>query len=175
MIKGFWKISFSKLVPSFLKSDVKHPPKSKNFEIFPTSNSNNSKTKRSFEILKTPLNPACGDEQIVFFSFFLSPFPDLEKTVGSLNPVHFSRELLVKLIIICGKKGGEEGWEKFEGFATQKNLVHLPENRFWNPKSESRIIENDARIQKWFKKTLQLNYYASINWSYGFKNKLQNL
>ena len=41
-----------------------------------------------------------------------------------------------------------------EGFATQKNLVHLPENRFWNPKSESRIIENDARIQKWFKKTV---------------------
>ncbi len=36
----------------------------------------------------------------------------------------------------------------FEGFATQKNLVHLPENRFWNPKSESRIIENDVRIQK---------------------------
>ncbi len=36
----------------------------------------------------------------------------------------------------------------FEGFAIQKNLVHLPENRFWNPKSESRIIENDARIQK---------------------------
>jgi hypothetical protein len=35
-----------------------------------------------------------------------------------------------------------------EGFATQKNLVHLPENRFWNPKSESRIIENDARIPK---------------------------
>ena len=34
-----------------------------------------------------------------------------------------------------------------EGFATQKNLVHLPENRFWNPKSESRIIENDARIR----------------------------
>jgi hypothetical protein len=32
----------------------------------------------------------------VFFSFFLSPFPDLEKTVGSVNPVHFSRELLVK-------------------------------------------------------------------------------
>jgi hypothetical protein len=96
MIKGFWKISFSKLVPSFLKSDVKHPPKSKNFEIFPTSNSNNSKTKKSFEILKTPLNPACGDEHIGFFSFFLGPFPDLEKTVGSLNPVHFSRELLVK-------------------------------------------------------------------------------
>ena len=95
MNKGFWKISFSKLAPSFLKSDVKHPPKSKNFEIFPTSNSNNSKTKKSFEILKTPLNPACGDEQIVFFSFFLSPFPDLEKTVGSVNPVHFSRELLV--------------------------------------------------------------------------------
>ncbi len=95
MIKGFWKISFSKLVPSFLKSDVKHPPKSKNFEIFPTSNSNNSKTKKSFEILKTPLNPACGDEHIGFFSFFLGPFPDLEKTVGSLNPVHFSRELLV--------------------------------------------------------------------------------
>jgi hypothetical protein len=41
-----------------------------------------------------------------------------------------------------------------EGFATQKNLVHLPENRFWNPKSESRIIEYDARIQKWFKKTV---------------------
>ena len=41
-----------------------------------------------------------------------------------------------------------------EGFATQKNLVHLPENRFWNPKSESRIIENDARIQKWFNKTV---------------------
>ena len=97
MIKGFWKISFSKLVPSFLKSDVKHPPKSKNFEIFPTSNSNNSKTKKSFEILKTPLNPACGDEHIGFFSFFLGPFPDLEKTVGSLNPVHFSRELLVKI------------------------------------------------------------------------------
>ena len=96
MNKGFWKISFSKLVPSFLKSDVKHPPKSKNFEIFPTSNSNNSKTKKSFEILKTPLNPACGDEHIGFFSFFLGPFPDLEKTVGSLNPVHFSRELLVK-------------------------------------------------------------------------------
>ena len=96
MIKGFWKISFSKLIPSFLKSDVKHPPKSKNFEIFPTSNSNNSKTKKSFEILKTPLNPACGDEHIGFFSFFLGPFPDLEKTVGSLNPVHFSRELLVK-------------------------------------------------------------------------------
>jgi hypothetical protein len=38
-----------------------------------------------------------------------------------------------------------------EGFATQKNLVHLPENRFWNPKSKSRIIENDARFQKWFK------------------------
>ena len=96
MNKGFWKISFSKLAPSFLKSDVKHPPKSKNFEIFPTSNSNNSKTKKSFEILKTPLNPACGDEHIGFFSFFLGSFPDLEKTVGSVNPVHFSRELLVK-------------------------------------------------------------------------------
>ena len=72
------------------------PPKSKNFEIFPTSNSNNSKTKKSFEILKTPLNPACEDEQIGFFSFFLSPFPDLEKRVGSLNLAYFSRELLVK-------------------------------------------------------------------------------
>ena len=72
------------------------PPKSKNFEIFPTSNPNNFKTKKSFEILKTPLNPACGDEQIGFFSFFLSPFPDLEKNGGSLNPAYFSRELLVK-------------------------------------------------------------------------------
>ena len=98
MNKGFWKISFSILVPSFFLSDVKHPPKSKNFEIFPTSNSNNSKTKKSFEILKTPLNPACGDEHIGFFSFFLGSFPDLEKTVGSVNPVHFSRELLVKNI-----------------------------------------------------------------------------
>ena len=86
-----------KLFPNFLKSDVKHPPKSKNFEIFPTSNSNNSQTKKSFEILKTPLNPACEDEQIGLFSFFLSTFPDLEKRVGSLNPAYFSRELLVKM------------------------------------------------------------------------------
>jgi hypothetical protein len=87
--------------------------------------------------------------------------------------------------------GGSAAGGMVEGFATQKNLVHLPENRFWNPKSESRIIENDARIQKILnqnqeslkmtpefkndsrleKKTLQINYYASINWSYGFKNR----
>ena len=43
-----------------------------------------------------PLNPAFKDKPISFFSFFLSPFPDLEKKVGSLNPAYFSRELLVK-------------------------------------------------------------------------------
>jgi hypothetical protein len=69
-------------------SNTPPPPKSKNFEIFPTSNSNNSKTKKSFEILKTPLNPACEDEQTGFFS----PFPDLEKRMRSLNPAYFSRE-----------------------------------------------------------------------------------
>jgi hypothetical protein len=60
------------------------------------------KTKKSFEILKTPLNPAFGDEQIGFFSFFLSPFSDLEKNGGSLNPVYFSRELLVKKNLFRG-------------------------------------------------------------------------
>ena len=84
------------------------PPKSKNFEIFPISYSNNSKTKKSFEILKTPLNPACRDQQIGFFGCFLSPFLDLEKTVGSVNPVHFSRELLVK------KTGGWVGFYPVE-------------------------------------------------------------
>jgi hypothetical protein len=86
--------------------------KLKNFEIFPTSNSNNSKTKKSFEILKTPLNPACGDEHIGFFSFFLGPFPDLEKTVGSVNPVHFSRELLVNNQLIINRKS-RDNHEKF--------------------------------------------------------------
>ena len=98
MNEASWKISFSKLVPSFLKSDVKHYPKSKNFENFSTSNSNNSKTIRSFKILRTQLNSACGDEQIGCFSFFLSPFPDLEKNGESVNPVYFSRESLVKKI-----------------------------------------------------------------------------
>jgi len=96
MNKASWKISFSKLVPSFLKSDVKHYPKSKNFENFSTSNSNNSKTIRSFKILRTQLNSACGDEQIGCFSFFLSPFPDLVTKGGAVNPVYFSRESLVK-------------------------------------------------------------------------------
>ena len=38
--------------------------------IWLSSNPNNSKTTRNFEILKTQLNPACGDEQIVFLVFF---------------------------------------------------------------------------------------------------------
>ncbi len=33
-------------------------------------------------------------------------------------------------------------------------------------------FKNDSRLEK---KTLQLNYYASINWSYGFKKRRQNL
>jgi hypothetical protein len=84
-------------VPNFLKSFVNHPPspRSKNFENFPTSNSNNSITTRSFEILKTQLNPACKDEQIGNFSFFLIPFPDLDKRVESVNLAYFSRKLLV--------------------------------------------------------------------------------
>ena len=85
------------LRPQFFKKFYQTPPspRSKNFENFPTSNSNNSITTRSFEILKTQLNPAYKDEQIGNFSFFLIPFPDLDKRVESVNLAYFSRKLLV--------------------------------------------------------------------------------
>ena len=35
MNKAFWKISFSKLITSFFKSDVKSPPQIEEFRNFP--------------------------------------------------------------------------------------------------------------------------------------------
>ncbi len=83
--------------------------------------------KKNFEILKTPLNPACKDEQIGFFSFFLSPFPDLEKRVGSLNPAYFSRELLFKYdrlqrkLIYQQFRRGEEKVSRFDDVQLSPN------------------------------------------------------
>ena len=76
------------------------------------------------------LNPACGDEHIGFFSFFLGPFPNLEKTVGSVIAVHFSRELLVNLIffstkIVCPSTDHAAGRERLFFFFKLK-LKLLP-------------------------------------------------
>ncbi len=100
--KLFFKIFFSeKLVfqnssPIFKINDSQHHPKSKNFEHFLNLCLNYSKTTRSFEILKTQSNPACGDKQIVcFFLVFVSPFPDLEKKSGvHIRPTSLANFLL---------------------------------------------------------------------------------